>query len=119
MNNWLRAMFLMPFLGLAACGGGGGDSSSLPSDTVPTANFAFTCVDLVCNFTSTSTDQDVGDAIASYAWSFGDASAGASSANPAHTFAAAGSYDVSLRVADRFGVSASVSKRSATLRLTS
>ncbi|MEJ2591276.1 MAG: PKD domain-containing protein [Candidatus Thiodiazotropha sp.] len=47
-----------------------------------------------------STDAD--GSIVSYAWSFGDG-ATSSLANPTHTYAAAGSYDVSLTVTDDGG----------------
>ncbi len=102
MANWLRALVLLVPLGLVACGGGGGGGgSSAPVNTAPTANFAFSCADLACTFTSTSTDQDVGDAIALYGWTFGDASPLVTTANASHTFAAAGTYSVTLNVADK------------------
>ena len=76
MTNWLRALLLLSALGLSACGGGGGGGGggAAPAsvNTAPTANFAVSCVDLACTFTSTSTDQDVGDTIATYLWNFGD-----------------------------------------------
>jgi PKD repeat protein len=102
MVNWLRVVVLLLPLGLAACGGGGGGGSAAPApaNTAPTANFSFSCADLTCNFTSTSTDQDVGDAIALYGWTFGDASPLVTTANSSHTFAAAGTYSVTLNVAD-------------------
>ncbi|WP_025615215.1 PKD domain-containing protein [Cellulophaga baltica] len=46
----------------------------------------------------TSTDPDTGDVL-TYAWDFGDGST-ATSANPAHTFTTAGTYDVTLTVTD-------------------
>ena len=110
-----RALALAAALILSACGGGGSGGGATvtpsPGNTAPTANFAVACVDLACAFTSTSTDQDVGDAIALYGWTFGDASAGSSAANPSHTFAAAGSYDVTLAVADRSNVLGSIVRR--------
>jgi PKD repeat protein len=109
MKNWLHAALLLPVLGLSACGGGGGSSGpAAPVNTAPTANFAFSCADLVCNFTSTSTDQDVGDAVVTFGWSFGDASPGVTTANPAHTFGAGGTYAVSLSVGDRSGTTGAV-----------
>ena len=94
---------------LSACGGGG--SSSPSANTAPTAAFAFSCSDLGCTFTSASTDQDVGDAIVSSSWNFGDGTAAATIPAPAHAFAAAGGYDVTLTVADRSGAVASVVRR--------
>jgi PKD domain len=106
MSNSLRGLAPLLFVALSACGGGGG-SSPAAVNQAPTANFAFTCADLVCTFTSNSTDQDVGDAIVSHSWTFGDGTATAAAAAPSHTFAAAGAYDVNLVVADRSGVSSS------------
>ena len=103
MRNWLLAACVLPALGLSACGGGGGGGTagSVPAtNTAPTANFAVACVDLVCTFTSTSTDQDVGDSIATFLWNFGDGTPVAATANPSHTFASAGTYTVTLGVAD-------------------
>lgn len=108
MNNWLRAIAFLPFLGLSACGGGGGSSS--PANTAPTANFAFSCADTVCTFTSTSSDQDVGDAVVTYNWTFGDASAAVTTEDTPHTFPTGGTYDVTLKVGDRFGVTSTVVK---------
>jgi PKD repeat protein len=113
MSKWLRAVWLLPVLAISACGGGGGGSSSaLMANTAPTANFAFSCADLACSFTSTSTDQDVGDAIVAYSWTFGDGStAPVATANASHVFSAGGAYDVTLMVADRSSVVSSVVRR--------
>jgi PKD repeat protein len=102
-HRWLRALLLLPFLGLSACGGGGGGGSTATTDTAPSVSFAFSCSDLTCSFTSTSTDQDAGDSL-SYVWNFGDGSAQVTTANASHTYAAAGTYNVSLAATDRFGV---------------
>ncbi len=67
----------------------------------PTASFAPSCVDLDCTFDgSGSSDPD--GTIASYAWDFGDGDAG-TGANPTHTYAAGGTYDVTLTVTDDGG----------------
>lgn len=99
---WLRALLVTAALGLSACGGGGSGSSAAPN-APPQANFAWACTDLVCTFTSTSTDPDVGDMLTAYSWTFGDATAALTTELVNNTFAAAGSYDVSLTVTDRFG----------------
>lgn len=113
MSDRMRGVGAMLVLVLAGCGGGGGGGSSpTPSNTAPTANFAFSCADLACTFTSTSTDQDIGDAIVTYNWGFGDGTnASVTAAAPSHTFAAAGSYDVTLTVADRSGLASSAMRR--------
>jgi PKD repeat protein len=115
MVNWLRVVVLLAPLGLAACGGGGGGGggggSSTTVNTAPTANFAFSCVDLACTFTSTSTDQDVGDAIVVSRWSFGDGTPDGTSANTTHTFASANTYNVTLGVADRSNATSSLTRQ--------
>src|SRR4029077_7887698 len=63
---------------------------------------------LTCSFTSTSSDPD--GSIASYSWTFGDGGT-ATAQNPSHSYAAGGSYTVTLRVTDNQGAtSAPVSK---------
>ncbi|MEO8035322.1 MAG: PKD domain-containing protein [Acidobacteriota bacterium] len=111
MSAWPRILWGGLLVAVVAgCGGGGGGSSGTAANTPPTPNFAFSCADLVCAFTSTSTDQDVGDAVAAFSWAFGDAGA-AATASPSHTFAAAGAYDVTLTVSDRAGVTSSLVRR--------
>ena len=109
MTHSLRGLAPLLLLALSACGGGGGGGAA-QGNRAPIANFAFACADLACTFTSNSTDQDVGDAIAGYSWSFGDGGAAAIAA-PAHTFSTAGAYDVNLTVTDGSGVSSSVVRR--------
>ncbi|TDO43351.1 PKD repeat protein [Kribbella sp. VKM Ac-2527] len=70
-------------------------------NTLPTATFGETCDSLTCAFDgSGSTDPD--GPIASYAWNFGDSTTG-SGATPSHTYAASGTYTVSLTVTDNEG----------------
>jgi subtilisin len=76
-------------------GGGSGDAN-----TSPVASFTVSCSDLTCTFTDTSTDSD-GD-ILDWAWNFGDG-ATSTAQNPMHTYAADGSYLVSLMVTDDDG----------------
>lgn len=108
--GWLRALALLPVLGMAACGGGGSGSATA-TDTAPTANFAFSCTDLVCSFTSTSTDPDVGDVIASQTWNFGDGTAAVTTANTTHKYAVGNVYDVTLTVTDRIGVANTIVRK--------
>jgi PKD repeat protein len=69
-----------------------------------------TCVGLVCNLSgATSADPNTGDAI-TYLWDFGDATATSSSASPSHTYAAAGTYLVTLTVTDGWGKSTTVTR---------
>ncbi len=81
---------------------------AVPSaNQAPTADFQFSCSDLDCSFTDTSTDSD--GSIASRAWNFGDGGS-STAANPTHHFAAAGAYNVMLTVKDNDGDSATRSR---------
>jgi PKD repeat protein len=74
-------------------GGGGGN-------VPPVANFGAVTNALTATFTDSSTDSD--GSIASRAWNFGDG--GTSTAtNPTRTYAAAGTYTVTLTVIDNAG----------------
>ncbi|OIP44969.1 MAG: hypothetical protein AUK28_09025 [Desulfobacterales bacterium CG2_30_60_27] len=69
-------------------------SSSIQTGTAP----------LVVGFNG-SGSSDADGTIASYAWTFGDGSTG-SGATPSHTYSAAGSYPVTLKVTDNQGATA-------------
>jgi subtilisin len=87
--------------------GGGGATNSPPA-----ATFTYTCTNLTCNFTDTSTDSD--GTVVSWSWAFGD-SATSTSQNPGHTYAAGGTYPVTLTVTDEDGASAVSPPRSVTV----
>jgi PKD repeat protein len=53
-------------------------------------------------FNGNATDPDVGDTIASYAWTFGDGGTSTAAA-PSHTYAAANTFTVNLTVTDNHG----------------
>jgi PKD repeat protein len=65
----------------------------------PTANFTSSCTGLTCQFTDTSTD-DTG--VTGWSWTY-EGGGSSTQRNPSHTFAAAGSYDVTLTVTDGNG----------------
>src|SRR5207247_7178867 len=65
------------------------------------------CTALTCSFTSTSSDPD--GSISAYSWTFGDG-ATSTAQNPSHTYAAGGTYTVTLAVTDNQGATASTSK---------
>ncbi|HEV7596213.1 MAG TPA: S8 family serine peptidase [Gemmatimonadaceae bacterium] len=69
--------------------------------TAPVARFTFACGGPSCNFDGSSSSAQ---AAASYAWTFGDGSTG-SGRTASHAYAAAGTYGVTLTVADGGGTS--------------
>ena len=87
-------------------------SSSPASKTVnvsapnqpPTAAFTPSCTGLTCAFTDQSSDPD--GTVASWSWNFGDGQT-ATQQNPSHTYAAGGSYTVTLTVKDNQNASSS------------
>jgi PKD repeat protein len=91
-------------LALAALAVGcGDDGGNGPANTPPTANFEPpTCNLLSCTFTDASSDAD--GSIASRSWTFENGTpAQSTEANPTVSFAAAGTYTVTLSVTDNEG----------------
>lgn len=82
--------------------GGGG---TVPVNNPPDANFTYYAVYLNVSFDASSS-SDSGGSIVGYAWNFGDGSTG-SGVTASHTYAAAGSYTVSLTVTDNEGATGS------------
>jgi PKD repeat protein len=93
---------------LAACSG----DSNGPSNTPPTANFMFYCSDLACTFTDHSSDTD--GSIASQAWDFGDGQSGTGGTG-VHSYALAGTYNVTVTATDNGGASTVSSPQAVTV----
>ena len=73
----------------------------------PTASFTGNCNGLSCGFTNRSSDPD--GTITAYNWTFGDGTS-STAQNPSHTYAAGGSYTVTLKVTDNQGATGSTSQ---------
>lgn len=76
------------------------NAGSAPVDTPPVASFSFSCSSLACSFNGSASTDDKG--IAAYSWNFGDSSTG-NGATVSHSYAAAGTYSVTLTVTDTIG----------------
>lgn len=68
-----------------------------PLDQLPVARFTFSCSGLTCSFNGSGSSDDKG--IAAYSWNFGDGSGG-NGAQISRSYAAGGSYSVTLTVID-------------------
>lgn len=80
-------------------------SAPPPPNQAPVASFTFTCSDLSCTFDG-SGSYDPDGSITSFAWAFGDGSTG-SGVTAVRTYAAAGTYNVTLTVTDNEGATGS------------
>ncbi|MFF7457972.1 collagenase [Kitasatospora sp. NPDC008115] len=89
---------------LTECAAGACATTNPTDNKPPTAAFTTSVTDLAVAFTNGSTDQD--GTIASHAWDFGDGTTD-TAANPAKTYAKAGTYTVTLTVTDDKGATAS------------
>ena len=67
------------------------------TNLAPNADFAWSATDLSVQFTDQSSDED--GTIVAWSWDFGDSNR-SSEQNPAHTYATAGTYNVTLTVTD-------------------
>jgi PKD repeat protein len=100
----MRSMRLLAALtGALVLGSACGDDGPTGSNTPPVANFtAPSCTaGVACTFTDASTDDN---AVTGWDWDFGDATPHATTEDPAHTYAAAGTYNVVLTVTDAAGL---------------
>lgn len=73
----------------------------------PTANFTFSCTNLDCSFTDSSSDGD--GTVTNWSWDFGDGST-SSSQSPSHSYVSGNTYNVTLTVTDNDGAPDSETK---------
>ena len=67
-----------------------------PPNVPPTASFTTSCNGMSCTFTNSSTDAD---GTMTHAWTFGDGTT-STAVSPSHTYAAGGTFTVTLTVTD-------------------
>jgi PKD repeat protein len=82
--------------------------TSPSGDQPPTAAFTSSCTDLACGFDGTGS-SDTDGSVVQYTWDFGDGAAG-STATPNHRYGSAGTYQVTLTVADDEGATSSTTQ---------
>lgn len=75
----------------------------------PSAAFTSTTSDLTVSFDGTGSSAAAGRTITGYSWDFGDGSPEGTGATASHTYAAAGTYTVTLTVTDSTGKTGTVS----------
>ena len=82
-----------------------------PGNVAPTAVISPpTCLGLTCTTSASgSTDPNAGDTL-TYRWDFGDGTPAVTTASPSKTYAAAGTYTLTLTVTDGWGKSSTVTR---------
>jgi PKD repeat protein len=78
-----------------------------PPDQPPLASFTSSCTGRTCTFTDASTDDGT---VAAWAWDFGDNQGASTLRHPTYSYAADGTYSVTLNVTDNTGTSSSVTR---------
>lgn len=84
-----------------------GSTAPAPTNSPPTASFDPSCTGLTCTFTDRSTDSD--GTVKAWSWNFGDG-ATSTAQSPSRTYAASGTYAVSLTVTDDKGGTGSTTR---------
>jgi hypothetical protein len=93
---------LLGVVAIAACGGGDGSSSSTtPGGSPPVAAFSLSPSSPTANQSAQFTDASTGSPT-SWSWAFGDGGTSALQ-HPSHTYAAAGTFTVSLTASNASG----------------
>jgi PKD repeat protein len=83
--------------------------SAPPPNRAPVAQFSSSCTNLACTFDSNGSTDDVG--ITNRTWTFGDGSSAGNVVSPNHSYASAGTYNVTLTVYDGGSLSSTVTKQ--------
>jgi subtilisin family serine protease len=99
-----RLLDVSGFVPALVPGNGGGGGTNNP----PTASFSTYCTNLVCDFNGGSS-SDTDGTISDYEWNFGDGSTG-NGVTVNHTYAADGTYTVTLTVTDDDGATGNSSQ---------
>ena len=79
-----------------------------PTNQSPTASFTATTANLTATFIGAGSDTD--GTVVGYSWNFGDGSTGTGK-NPSHTYAAGGTYSVTLTVTDNQGATGTAGRQ--------
>lgn len=84
-------------------------------NTGPTASFTATCTTLTCATNSSATVDPEGHTIKGYLWNWGDGTPTSTGASPSHTYAAPGTYTVTMTATDSWNRAGAAVTRVVTL----